>query len=159
MARKSTRARRLEVSRMDEYFQKLKADPELPMQAPNHGWIRSLRNALGMSAVQLAGRLGVSRGAIYKLEESEASRKISLYQLDRAAHAMDCEVFYTLVPRTTLEQSMRTQSRKKAERMLNKVNVSMGLEAEGVKDKKFTAAVNSSSSYTEALIDRYLWEE
>jgi predicted DNA-binding mobile mystery protein A len=112
-----------------------------------------------MSATQLAKRLGISRVALYKLEEREASRSIALKQLDRAADAMDCDVFYAIVPRNTLEQSIRNQSRKKAETQLYKANVSMGLEAEGVEDKKFATAVSSSSSYTAALTDRYLWDD
>lgn len=112
-----------------------------------------------MSAAQLASRLDVSRAAVYKLEERESLRTVSLKQLDRAADAMDCDVFYALVPRSTLEQSIRAQSRNKAETKLKLANVSMGLEAEGVKDKRFATAVSSSSSYTEALTDRYLWED
>ena len=159
MARKSTRTRRLEISRLDEYFQALKAESQLPRPAPPHGWIRAVREALGMSAVQLANRLDISRAAIYKLEEREASRTVSLKQLDRAADAMECDVYYAIVPRSTLEQSIRARSRNKAETKLKRANVSMGLEAEGVKDKKFAPAVSSSSSYSEALTDRYLWED
>ena len=159
MARKSANSRRLEVGRLDEYFQTLKAESGLSRQVPPRGWIRAMRDALGMSAAQLAKRIGVSRGALYKLEQREASRSIALKQLDRAANAMDCDVFYAIVPRETLEQSIRNQSRKKAETQLYKANVSMGLEAEGVKDKRFAAAVSSSSSYTAALTDRYLWDD
>ncbi len=159
MTRKSANSRRLAVGRLDEYFQTLKADTGSSRQAPPRGWIRAMREALGMSAVQLAKRLGVSRGALYKLEEREASRSIALKQLDRAANAMDCDVFYAFVSRDTVEQSIRNQSRKKAEMQLYKANVSMGLEAEGVKDKRFTTAVSSSSSYTAARTDRYLWDD
>jgi len=112
-----------------------------------------------MSAAQIANRLNVSRAAIYKLEERESLRTVSLKQLDRAADAMECDVFYAIVPRGTIEQSIRARSRKKTETKLQLANVSMGLEAEGVKDKRFATAVNSSSSYTEALTDRYLWED
>lgn len=159
MARKNASARRLEVSRLDDYFQTLKAGLGLPRQAPPRGCIRAMRDALGMSAAQLAKRLDVSRAAMYKLEEREASRSIALKQLDRAADAMDCDVFYGIVPRNTLEQSIRDQSRNKAETQLHKANVSMGLEAEGVKGKEFATAVSSSSSYTAALTDRYLWDD
>jgi predicted DNA-binding mobile mystery protein A len=159
MARKSSRTRRLEVSRLDEYFQTLKSESGLNRQAPSRGWVRAMRDALGMSAAQLANRLGVSRAAVYQLEARESSRKVSLRQLDKAADAMDCDVFYTLVPRSTVEQTIRAQSKKKAETRFYKANLSMGLEAESVKDKKFVTAVSSSSSLTEALTDRYLWKE
>ena len=159
MTRKNSRARRLEVGRLDEYFQALKTDSGLSRQAPPHGWIRAIREALGMSAAQLANRLDISRAAVYQLEERESSHTVSLKQLDRAADAMDCDMFYALVPRSTLEQSIRARSRKKAETKLKLANVSMGLEAEGVNDKRFATALSSSSSYTEALTDRYLWKD
>ncbi len=159
MARKSNRARRLEIGRLDEYFQKLKAQPGLPMQVPPRGWIHAARDALGMSVAQLANRLDVTRAATYKLEQRELSRTVSLKQLDKAAEAMDCDVVYMIVPRNTFEQAIRDQTRKKAERKLSNANLSMGLEAEGVRDEKLAAAVSSSSGYTEALTDRYLWDE
>ena len=159
MARKSTSTRRLEVSRLDDYFQQLKTEPRLPRETPPRGWIHTVRTALGMSAAQLAKRLEVTRGALYKLEEREASRSIALKQLDRAADALDCDVIYAIVPRDTLEQSIRSRSRKKAEAQLRKANVSMGLEAEGVMNKEFATAISSRSSYTGALTDRYLWDD
>jgi predicted DNA-binding mobile mystery protein A len=159
MARKSSRTRRLEVSRLDEYFQTLKGESGPRRQAPPRGWVRTMRDALGMSAVQLANRLGVSRAAVYQLEGRESSRSVSLKQLDKAADAMECDVFYTLVPRSTVEQTIRAQAKKNAETKLYNANLSMGLEAEGVRDNKFVTAVSSSSSLTEALTDRYLWKE
>ena len=159
MARKSSRTRRLEVSRLDEYFQIFKSDSALRQQAPTRSWVRTMRDALGMSAAQLASRLGVSRAAVYQLEERESSRTVSLKHLDKAADALECDVFYTLVPRSTIEQTIRDQAKKNAETKLYNANLSMGLEAEGVRDNKFVTAVSSSSSLTEALTDRYLWKE
>ena len=159
MARKSSRTRRLEVSRLDEYFQTFKSESGLRQQAPPRGWVRAMRDALGMSAAQLANRLAVSRAAVYQLEERESSRTVSLKQLDKAADAMECDVFYTLVPRSTVEQTIRAQAKKSAETKLYDANLSMGLEAEGVRENKFATAVSSSSSLTEALTDRHLWKE
>ncbi len=50
MALKSANSRRLEVGRLDEYFQTVKAESGLSGQAPPRGWIRAMRDALGMSA-------------------------------------------------------------------------------------------------------------
>jgi len=159
MRRKSARTRRLEVSRLDDYFAKLKTRPELLGEIPPRGWIHAIRNALGMSAAQLADRLGVTRAALYKLEERETSRAIALKQLDRAANAMGCDVVYAIVPRDTLHDSIRDRAREKASSQLRRANLSMGLEAEGVEKKEFVTAVSSSSSYTEALTDRNLWKD
>jgi predicted DNA-binding mobile mystery protein A len=112
-----------------------------------------------MSVAQLARRLGVTRAAVYKLEEREASRSITLKQLDKAANELDCDVIYTLIPRTSLQAAIRSQSESKAEAQLRRANRSMGLEAEGVEDNGFDTVVASATGYSEALADRRLWEE
>ena len=159
MVRKTASTRRLEVARLDDYFQQLKADSGLPSDAPPDGGINAVRGILGMSAAQLASRLGVTRAALYQLEDREASGSVTLKQLDKAADALDCDLVYAIVPRGSLEQSIRERSRKKAEEKLRQANLSMGLEAEGVTDKGFATAVSSSSGYSEALTNRRLWED
>src|SRR5262245_27532719 len=71
---------------------------------PPRGWVRAIRDALGMSSRQLANRMGQSQPAVTKLERSEASGGARLDSLRRAADALDCDLVYALVPRTSLEQ-------------------------------------------------------
>lgn len=155
---KSARQRRLEIERLDKYLGNLRAAENVLRTPPSVGWIRSIREALGMSATQLAERLGVSRAAAYKLEDRESGRKVTLKQLDKAAEALGCDVWYALVPKESLEQMIRDRARDKAEEQLSAANASMGLEAEGVRGSDFVTAVTSASSYTEALTDRHLWD-
>jgi DNA-binding MarR family transcriptional regulator len=42
---------------------------------PRAGWIRTLREALGMTATQLARRMGVAQPTVTKLEQSEVERR------------------------------------------------------------------------------------
>ena len=44
-------------------------------QSPRGGWVRAIREALGMSGAQLAARLNVTRQTIKDLEHSEATGK------------------------------------------------------------------------------------
>ncbi len=159
MARQTAGARRLEVSRLDNYFKRLRSVSKLLKWGPPRGRVNTIRKGLGMSAAQLARRLGVTRAALYKLEEREVSRSITIKQLDKAADALDCEVVYALIPRKSLEQTIRDQTRAKAEARLRKANLSMGLEAEGVQGKELATAVTSASTYTEALTNRLLWDD
>jgi len=155
----SARQRRLEIDRLDKHLRSFGA-AESGLRATSFGgWIATLRAALGMSAAQLAERLGVSRAAVYKLEQREKGGNVTLKQLDKAAEALECEVVYALIPKKSLEQTIRDRARQKAEQQLRAANASMGLEAEGVEDTDFAAAVTSASSYTEALTDRHLWDD
>jgi predicted DNA-binding mobile mystery protein A len=54
---------------------------------PVKGWIRAIREALGMSGTQLANRLKVSQPRIPRLEQDELSGVVSLKTMRQAAEA------------------------------------------------------------------------
>ena len=58
---------------------------ELPSGRPQKGWIRAVRDALGMTAAQLGARMGVSQPTVKKLEVSETEDTIRLATLRRVA--------------------------------------------------------------------------
>ena len=159
MTRKTASTRRLEVARLDEHFDSIRADSRNIRRVLPRGWIHTIRTALGMSAAQLAKKLGVTRAAVYQLENREVSRSVSIKQLDKVAEALNCDVVYAIVPREGLEQSIRGRAREKAEKRLRRINLSMGLEAEGIADQEFATAVNAHSSYSDALTNRQLWDD
>src|SRR5665647_390075 len=70
---------------------------------PHQGWIRAIREALGMSSKELADRMGIIQQAIRELEQSELHETIKLETLQRAANALECELVYSLVPRRSLD--------------------------------------------------------
>lgn len=76
---------------------------------PPKGWIRAIREALGMTGKQLAERLGVRQPRIPVLEKDEVSGAVSIKTMRQAAEALDCVFVYALVPRSTLENTIREQ--------------------------------------------------
>lgn len=105
--------------------------PIAPLRPPK-GWVRAIRDSLGMSSAQLGARLGVTSPSVVELEQREASGSISLATLRRAAEALDCTVVYALVPNRTLEETVREQARKVAAKRLSQVSHTMELEAQGI---------------------------
>jgi predicted DNA-binding mobile mystery protein A len=95
--------------------------------APRNGWVRAIREALGMSAMQLAARLNVTRQSIEDLERNEASGKITLERLTKLAGAMNCRVVYALVPEQPLAAIQRDRAHTIARRQLQPVAHSMKL--------------------------------
>lgn len=106
--------------------------PLVGAQAPRSGWVRAIREALGMSAQQLGTRVRVRRQTIENLERSEANGKITLDSLNRAAKALGCRVVYALVPEKPLEQMQRDRAREIAESVVRPVSHSMKLEAQSI---------------------------
>lgn len=103
--------------------------------APPKGWVRALREALGMNGVQLARRIGVSPQSLADLERSEAAGRIQIDTLRRAAEAMDCQLVYALVPRTSLEETVQQRAAYIAEREVRRTDHTMALEDQSASDE------------------------
>lgn len=86
---------------------------------PHKGWIRAIRDALGMSGRELAVRMGVTQSTIPDIERSEQRGTIRLETLRRAADALDCDLVYFLRPRAGLDELVASQARRKAIHHLN----------------------------------------
>ena len=89
---------------------------------PERGWVREIREALGMTSRQLAARMGCSQPAVIQLEQSERTLGIRLETLQRCAAALDCDLVYGLVPRTSLDSTMRARARVVARRTLGSID-------------------------------------
>ena len=95
-------------------------------QPPKQGWISAVRQALGMTAKQLAERVGLSQPRIAKMELNENNLKIST--MKKIAKGLDCDFVYGFVPKSSLQETINRQARKKAEAILSNVNTNMALE-------------------------------
>lgn len=58
--------------------------------------------------------MGISPKTVYDLEQSEMARTIKLETLQRAADALDCDLEYVLIPRTSLGSMVQNRSTAKA---------------------------------------------
>lgn len=99
---------------------------------PSRGWIKAIREALGMTTAQLGRRLGVSQPRVLAIEKAEALGSIKLDSLERAAHALDCRLVYALVPRKPLVAMVEDRARQLAEKRLGAASHSMALEGQRV---------------------------
>lgn len=126
------RARVLARRRLDERYRQW--GPLSRMGRPHRGWIRAVRDALGMSGAELGHRMGVSQQRVAALEQAERQFSIQLDTLQRVAHALDCHLVYALVPRTSLTEAVETQARRKATRILRRAAHHSRLENQASND-------------------------
>lgn len=99
---------------------------------PARGWIKAIREAIGMTTAQLGKRLGVSQPRVFAIEKAEASGSITLESLDRAARALDCRLVYAIVPGMPLEFLVEERARELAKKRLRATSHSMALEDQRV---------------------------
>ena len=130
---------------------------DLPPRPPS-GWIKAIREGLGMTATHLAGRLGVTTSTVTRLETSEADDTISLGTLRRVAEALECEVRYALVPKQSLEDTLKARALAMALRQMAPISHTMALEAQAT-------SAEAKEEQTRALVEalragspRKLWK-
>lgn len=95
---------------------------------PDSGWLKVLRNALGMTAAQLATRLGISQPSVIRAEQREAAGSITLDSLQKMANAMDAELVYFLAPRTSLMDTVRKRAELTARADAAAAAAALGIE-------------------------------
>ncbi len=118
--------RRIMREQLDKTFETL--SKVRGVRPPVKGWLRSIREALGMSGKQLGERIGVSQPRVVQMEKDELTGALTLKTMRQVAEAMDCMFVYALVPRTSLEETMRDQAKKVAEQRLSRTSHTMLLE-------------------------------
>jgi predicted DNA-binding mobile mystery protein A len=106
------------------------------LAVPPGGWLRGIREALGMSMAQLGRRMGLPRQGVLALEQREASGAVSLKTLREAAAALDAELVYAIVPRRSLARMLQKQARRKAGEELAREQWATAADLEAAVEKR-----------------------
>ncbi len=153
MAKKMSDLRR---SQLDRFF---KSGVNLrEVKTPKSGWIKEIREALGMSLHDLADRLGVIKQNISKLERNESSGKLTLASLEKTADALGCELVYFLVPKTSLQSIVEEQALKSAKEIVSMTNTTMGIEDQSASKKSQELLEKKLAAEFLLKKDRRIWK-
>lgn len=105
---------------------------------PQQGWIKTIREVLGLSASQLGKKVGIDQSRVSRLENAERSGNLKLSSLQKIAKGLNMRFVYGFVPETTLEAMVREQARRIALKRLKTLDSTMRLEKQALseEDKK-----------------------
>lgn len=126
---------------------------------PPRGWIKAIREALGMTTAQLAQRIGVSQPRVVAIEKAEINSTITLDSLERAARAMDCRVVYALIPRKPLADLVEERALIIAGKRLQSMQHSMALEAQSIDKSDEEEQLRRLSEQLVKQAGSNLWED
>jgi predicted DNA-binding mobile mystery protein A len=133
--------------------------PILGIQIPQKGWIRAIRDSLGMSGRQLADRLGVTRQRVSEIERDELTGSVSIKSMRKVADRLDCVFVYAFVPRISLEHTVHYRVKQVAEELLKRASQSMLLEGQELNEDDESEAL---SDMVEEMIENLpstLWDD
>jgi predicted DNA-binding mobile mystery protein A len=108
----------------------------LSPEMPERGWIKLIREALGMSGEELGKRVGLNQSRISRLESAELSGDLKLSTLRKVADGLNMKFVYGFVPKDGLENMVREQAKKIAQERMAKATHTMLLEAQELSDEE-----------------------
>jgi len=149
--------RALARKHLDKKLSPLRGSKEL--LRPPKGWVKAIRDSLGMTAEQLARRIGVTKPRVYEIERSELNGAITLDSLERAARAMDCQLVYALVPRQPLQNMVEQRALLEAKRRVRAAAHTMALEDQAVDEKDLREQIEALAKELLNQRGSTLWEE
>lgn len=126
--------------------------------APAGGWIRAIRQALGMTNLQLAQRVGRDPNTVSDLQAREVKQTIQLGSLRELANALECDLVYAFVPRKPLEEILEERARLVASKTLRRTGHSMELERQALGARERERAMEREVERLLAGSRRKLWE-
>lgn len=98
------------------------------VMSPPGGWLRSVREALGLTLRQQAARIGIAPATLLVHEKNELDGHITVEQLRKLAAALDCELVYALISKQDLEEVIESRADAIARSEVLGVSHTMALE-------------------------------
>lgn len=133
--------------------------PTSIVQKPAEGWIVTVRKALGMSGVQLARRMGITRAAISQREKAEPDGGITLKQMQATAEALGCHFVYAIVPEENIEDIILKQARRNARTIIKRASGHMALEKQSLTNEANEKIISDHADDLVRDMPSNFWDE
>ena len=126
---------------------------------PSKGWINTIRTTLNMTRQQLGTKLEMTKGAIQKIEEREASGQITINKLRHVGQALDMKFVYGFVPNDgSIDDLISVKSEKLARKVVMRTNQNMKLEDQGIGDEKINKTIKDLAQEIKREVRKSIWD-
>jgi predicted DNA-binding mobile mystery protein A len=126
---------------------------------PPTGWIKAIRNAIGMSMLQLGNRLSITKQSVQNMENREKDGSISIKVLREAARALDMQLVYGFVPNDgSLEALIDRKAEELATQIVMRTNNSMKLEDQENSKQRIEKAILERAFAIKTEMPKTLWD-
>jgi len=126
---------------------------------PQKGWINTIRTTLNMTRDQLGRKLNMTKGAIQKIEEREATGQITINKLKDVGKALDMQFIYGFVPiDRTINDLVNNKAQKLAKKIVLRTNQNMKLENQAIGDEKIKETIKDLANEIKREMRKSLWD-
>ncbi|MCY4160718.1 MAG: mobile mystery protein A [Flavobacteriaceae bacterium] len=125
---------------------------------PEKGWISTIRSGLNMTMEQLGKKLKLSRGAIQKIEQREATGQITLKKMKKIGDSLNLHFIYGFAPKNgTLEKFVEIKANELAKKIVSRTNQTMKLENQEINQNKLTQSIVELANELKLEMRKSLW--
>lgn len=126
---------------------------------PPIGWIRAIRNGIGMSMEQLGRKLSITKQGVMDIEKREMEGAITIKAMQEIAKAMDTQFVYGFVPNAgSLEQMIETRALEIAKTIVQRTSTTMKLEDQLNSKERIEKAIKERASEIINKTPKILWD-
>lgn len=126
---------------------------------PPTGWIKAIRNAIGMSMLQLGKRLSITKQSVQDIERREKDGSISIKALREAAKALDMQLVYGFVPNDgSLEALIDRKAKDLAKHIVQRTSNTMKLEDQENSKQRIEKAIEERATIIKNEMPKTLWD-
>ena len=126
---------------------------------PPTGWIKAIRNAIGMSMLQLGNRLSITKQSVQDMENREKDGSVTIKALREAARALDMQLVYGFVPNDgSLELLIERKAKELATQIVMRTNNTMKLEDQGNTKQRIEKAIQERTITIKNEMPKTLWD-
>ena len=125
---------------------------------PPTGWIKAIRNAIGMSMQQLGNKLKVSKQGVMDIEKREKEGSITIKSLREIARVMDMQLVYGFVPNDgSLDALIEKRATELAKQIVMRTANTMNLENQANSKERIDTAIKERAADIKNEMPKILW--
>jgi len=126
---------------------------------PPIGWIKAIRNGIGMSMEQLGKKLSITKQGVMDIEKREMEGAITIKSMKEIAMAMDMQFVYGFIPNAgSLEQMIETRALEIASKIVERTSTTMKLEDQANSKERIENAIKERATEIINRTPKILWD-
>ena len=126
---------------------------------PPIGWIKAIRNGIGMSMEQLGKKLSITKQGVMDIEKREKEGAITIKSMQEIGKAMDTQFVYGFVPKAgSLEQMIEYRALEIAKTIVERTSTTMKLEDQANSKERIEKAIKERATEIINKTPKILWD-
>ena len=126
---------------------------------PPIGWIKAIRNGIGMSMEQLGKKLSITKQGVMDIEKREKEGAITIKSMQEIAKAIDMQFVYGFVPVAgSLDQMIEMRALEMARKIVQRTSTTMKLEDQVNSKERIEKAIKERATEIINKTPKILWD-